>query len=216
MTKFTAALATLIPLALASIVLAGTATEPQRGVSRDSPPEIAAPEPVAVGLTPAVAVVGADAEERTRLDEALARFSDNGLELPDLEVQFSSDEADCSGHLGLFKQSFTPWRLSICSGLAFVPTHELAHAWEAANLDDDARGGYVVTRGLASWDDPAVDRGDRGIEDLAFMIQQNLMATNPSLASSTWIERVDAYELVTGRPSPLHRHRAHSADRRGE
>ena len=37
----------------------------------------------------------------------------------------------------LFQQSFTPWRLLICSDLQFVPTHELAHAWEAANLTDD-------------------------------------------------------------------------------
>ncbi len=44
---------------------------------------------------------------------------------------------------------------------------------------------------------------ERGVEDVAFTIQQNLMATNPPLASSTWAERVEAYAQITGQPSPL-------------
>lgn len=89
----------------------------------------------------------------------------------------------------------------MCSELAFVLTHELAHAWEAANLTDADRTRYVDVRGLASWNDPADSWKDRGVEDAAFMIQQNLMVSTPSMASPTWIERVTADELLTGHPA---------------
>ena len=118
-------------------------------------------------------------------------------------MRFYDDQRGCHGHQGLFQQSFTPWRLLICSNLRFVPTHELAHAWEAANLADDDRVRYVDARGLTTWADPAAAWSDRGVEDVAFVIQQNLTATNPRMTSTTWIERAAAYELITGRPSPL-------------
>lgn len=213
MTKYAATITALIPLtplALAGLVFGGGTwtVDPDTATVAVADPEpidvsIDGPGPVTVALTPSVAVVGADAEERARLDQALARFRDNGLELPDLTVRFSGHQGDCAGHLGLFEQSVTPWRLSICSELAFVPTHELAHAWEAANLTDDDRARHTLARGLASWNDPGVAWKDRGVEDVAFIIQQNLMATNPPLESPTWIERMGAYELLTGRPSPL-------------
>ena len=166
-------------------------------------PVISVPDRMAVSSTPRVSVSGADSEDWTRLIEALATFSENGLELPDLEVRFFDDQSECFGHQGLFQTSFTPWRLLICSDLKFVPTHELAHAWEAANLTDDDRDRYVEGRRMTSWDDPDLAWDERAVEDLAFIVQQNLTATSPALTSVTWIERVDAYELATGRPSPL-------------
>ena len=92
----------------------------------------------------------------------------------------------------------------ICSDLQFVPTHELAQAWTAANLSDADRAGLFEARGLSNWNDPDAAWEDRGAEQAAFMIQQNLTATNPSLASATWIDRIEAYELVTGQRSPPH------------
>jgi len=158
---------------------------------------------VAVSMTPTVTTVGATAADESALADALARFSSNGLPLPDLDVRFFDDEADCGGHYGLFQQQFTPWRILVCSDLAFVPTHEFAHAWEAANLSDEDRDQYLEARGLGTWSDPAAPWKERGVEDAAFMIQQNLTATSAPLASPTWYERMAAYELLTGSPSPL-------------
>ncbi len=157
---------------------------------------------MAISASPRITVIGADAGDLRVLDDALARFRDNGLELPDLEVHFL-DEADCRGYLGLFQKGFTPWRVLVCSDLDFVATHEIAHAWEAANLDDPQRDGYLEARDLTDWSDKHVARSERGEEDAAFIIQQNLMATNPQLTSRTWQERLAAYELLTGQASPL-------------
>jgi hypothetical protein len=161
------------------------------------------PEPAAVSLTPDVTVIGASGEQQVAVDDAVARFRSAGLELPDVEIRFLADEAGCDGHLGLFQRGFTPWRVLVCSDLAFVPTHELAHAWEAANLDDDERARYVEARGMPTWDDRDADWNERGIEDAAFIVQQNLMAKHPNLDTPAWKERTAAYELLTGSSSPL-------------
>ena len=171
--------------------------------ARELSPTAERPAQVHVSARPNVTAEGGSADQQAHLDEALARFRDHGLELPDLEVRFSDDEAECEGNAGVFENSFTPWRLSICSESSYVPTHELAHAWEAANLDDDARAHYVEARHLTNWNDPAAGWVERGVEDAARMMQQNLMATNPQLTLPAWAERLDAYELLVGRPSPL-------------
>lgn len=192
--------------------LAVTLLAPIALVSAEAPdllPAAERPAQVRVSARPNVTVEGANPHQQAHLDEALARFREHGLELPDLDVRFSDDEADCGGNPGVFENSFTPWRLSICSESSYVPTHELAHAWEAANLDDDARAHYVEARGLTNWNDPAAGWVERGVEDAARMMQQNLMATNPQLTLPAWAERLDAYEMLVGRPSPL---RSESSD----
>jgi hypothetical protein len=189
----------LLPLAVGTARTADVPADPASGGTRT----VDAVTVESVSLSPRVVVVGADADQRLWLDEALVRFAANGLELPDLEVRFFDDDAACGGHQGLFQQSFTPWRILICSDLEFVATHELAHAWEAANVDDDFRAAYVARRGLPTWNGSGFDWNERGVEDLAFVVQQNLMATDPPLTSPTWADRVAAYELITGRPSPL-------------
>ena len=163
-----------------------------------------APAPDSVNDSPVVQVFGADDIEHRRVDEALGRFAVNGLALPDLDVHFFDDEAACKGHQGLFQQRYEPWRVVICGDLEFVVTHEFAHAWEAANVDDAGRAHYVEHRGLPTWDGGEFEWLERGVEDVAFTIQQILMATaNRPLTSSTWVERAAAYELITGRPCPL-------------
>ena len=156
-----------------------------------------------VSLRPTVVVNGASAEEQGRVDDALARFEAAGLLLPDLEVVFADDVAECGGHDGLFRDRVVPWRVLVCSDLAFVVTHELAHAWEAANLDDDDRANYTERRGLATWNSRDAEWGERGVEDMAFMLQQNLMAGGVSPSWDRWSERTDAYAWATGRPSPV-------------
>jgi len=156
-----------------------------------------------VSMRPTVVVQGASDERQALVDDALARFADAGLRLPDLGVVFADDPSKCGGHDGLFLSQHDPWQVLVCSDLEFVVTHEFAHAWEAANLDDDDRANYVERRGLTTWDSPDAPWGERGVEDLAFMMQQNLMAGHVDAASDRWIERTDAYAWATGTVSPV-------------
>lgn len=165
--------------------------------------QVAAEDEHHVSLTPAVTVVGADAGQRDLLDRALASFRENGLALPDVEVRYSDDEADCGGHLGLFQKKYTPWRLLVCSDFTYIPYHELAHAWEAANVDDATRARYIEARGLTNWNAAASKWAERGVEDAARMIQLNLMVTHVQPELPIWQERLEAYELLVGRPSPV-------------
>jgi hypothetical protein len=104
----------------------------------------------------------------------------------------------------LFDPSTRPWTVSICSDAGYVVTHELAHAWEAANLDDAQRQQYMTVRGFATWNGHDVGRDERAIEDAAFMIQQNLMASeHVDTTSDRWQDRIFAYELLTGSTSPV-------------
>jgi hypothetical protein len=155
-----------------------------------------------VSLTPSVDVRGADDAQRAALDEAVGRFRSAGLELPDVEVVFSDTDVACGGHYGLFERHFDPWRIRVCSDLPFVISHELAHAWEAANLDDGDRARYLEARGLTSWSDPRVPWDERGSEDAAFIIQQNLMLIAQQAPSPTRTERIHAYELLMSLAPP--------------
>jgi hypothetical protein len=118
-------------------------------------------------------------------------------------VRFFDDEAVCDGHHGLFQKGVAPWRVLVCSDLDVVVTHELAHAWTADNLDDDTRDRDVEARGLTAWHDQDLPWNERGVEDAAFVIQQNLMMDDVPLSSATWQGRIAAFELLTGNPSPL-------------
>lgn len=159
---------------------------------------------VSVSVAPVVHVRGADPQQRSTLDEALTRFRLAGLELPELDVRFSEDAADCLGHDGLFDSSRSPWRVTICSGAEFVPTHELAHAWETAHLDDADRDHYREVRGFETWSGNHVAWVERAMEDAAFTIQQNLMAgDHVDGRTERWQARAAAYELLTGQRSPV-------------
>ncbi len=211
----TTALATITVSSIVSAAISSAETTPAppapaaEGIVSAAPvPEVPAPAPVpdlgpTVGLDPVVTVVGADREQLALVDDALDSFRAAGLALPNLEVIFHDDPAECRGHDGLFQAQYTPWRLLVCSDLAFVVTHEMAHAWEAATLDDADRLAYTEYREMTTWDDTAAEWGDRAVEDAAFVVQQNLMAGNVRLDTPVWAERTQAFEALTGRRSPL-------------
>jgi hypothetical protein len=153
--------------------------------------------------SPVVAVVGADHADRAALRQALELFAENGLHLPDLEIRFFDTKDHCGGHFGLFESRTTPWRILICSSAAFVLPHELAHAWEAETVEDRIRELYLEARGLEAWSSPYLEWGQRGVEDAAFVIQQNLTAGPVLVNAEVWRDRIAAYELLTGKVSPL-------------
>jgi hypothetical protein len=152
---------------------------------------------------PSIRVEGASAAQTDRLTLALQRFSESGLELPNLTVIFSTDPAVCKGHDGLFSTAFDPWRISICSPLDFVYEHELAHAWEHAMLSDRLRRQFMDLRGHTVWSGKDTPWIQKGQEDLAFVIQQGLSGLPlPRTLGGEAISRLKAFELLTGRPAP--------------
>ncbi|MEN8115303.1 MAG: hypothetical protein ABFS21_13045 [Actinomycetota bacterium] len=170
-----------------------------RGVtSRDLPDRR-----VAVSLHPTVTVTGGTEEERERLDLALDRFTEARLPLPDLEVVFGPLGVACKGHHGLFQQGFSPWRISICKDVGFVYEHELAHAWEAATLTDEAREEYMALRGFTVWADHEVPWAERGVEDAVFVVQQALSGSPlPPRLSDEALSRLAAFDFLTDSPDP--------------
>lgn len=181
--------------------------EPEASATRRRTAEapIDVPIPPAVSLRPEVSLVGASGEQQIVVAEALARFRDAELALPALEIVFHEPDdgmEPCSGRHGLFLPEREPWRVLVCSELPFVLTHELAHAWERATLDDGQRAAYSAERGFEGWNPPDADWDERAIEDAAFVLQQNLMAGRVDPSSERWIELAAAYELLTGQPSP--------------
>jgi hypothetical protein len=155
-----------------------------------------------VSLTPSVTSFGADGDDLARVDDALERFRYAGLELPDLTITFHDGDSVCDGHDGLFHEDPGGWAIDVCSDLDFVVPHELAHAWAAANLDDDDRARYLDARGLTAWTGGDVPWEQRGTEDAAFIVQQNLRAIDIPASSATWTERMQAYTVLTGSESP--------------
>ena len=150
-----------------------------------------------------ITVDGGSFEQQLHLKEAIDAFDEAGLELPDVQVRFSKDEADCHGHLGNFEPGQTPWRISVCSDLEFVASHELAHAWERARATDEDRAEFMRVRGHDNWNDSTAGWSDRGAEDAAFVIQQGLMSWPlPARLSDEMVSRLDAFEILTGVPSP--------------
>lgn len=156
-----------------------------------------------VSLHPSVDVENATSTQLKRLAHALDRFSTTGLKLPDLEVRFASHEADCNGHSGWFTATTEPWRISICSETHSTYVHELAHAWERANLTDLRRERFMGLRGYTTWADRNVPWNQRGMEGVAFIIQQGLSGLPlPPALSHERCSRLEAFRFLTGIPDP--------------
>ena len=150
-----------------------------------------------------VNVRNASPSQHSRLAAALERFALAELELPDLEVVFSDDTAACRDHLGLFLSRTTPWRILICSRVDFLYEHELAHAWEKANLSEETRQKFMELRGYRNWSDYSAAWNERGVEGAAFVIQQGLAGLPlPPVLGREAVNRLVAFELLTGRPAP--------------
>ena len=125
-------------------------------------------------------IVTGDDAERQRVANATAVFATLGMPLPDLEIRFWDDTANCDGREGLFRPSSLPWIIEICSERAYVVPHELGHAWERATLTDSDRQTYMETRGFEVWHDPSIDPSLQAIENLAVIIQQIISHGGPT------------------------------------
>jgi hypothetical protein len=85
----------------------------------------------------------------------------------------------------------------------FVYEHELAHAWEAGSMTNELRSAFMDLRGYTDWSGSDMPGNERGIEGVAFVIQQGLagLPLPPALGTEA-ISRLEAFELLTGQPAP--------------
>lgn len=150
-----------------------------------------------------VVVRGGSSAQIDRLVAGLERFAAAGLELPDIEVVFPGDPADCKGRLGIFSTGSDPWLISICSTIDSVYEHELAHAWERTTLTDGVRASFMRLGGYLSWSDRDTPWNERGVEGVAVVIQQGLagLPLAPSLGRKARRD-LQLFELLTGTPAP--------------
>lgn len=171
-------------------------------------PEFQPGPPAMTGETshtsPRMTVLDASPAQITRLGEAFEAFRDAGLELPDLEIGFFPDETSCGGSHGRFGASEDVWRIRICSTeMDSVYEHELAHAWELANVTDRQREEFMSLRQYSNWADRDRPWRERGVEGAALVIQQGVagLPLPPALGREA-ISRLEAFELLTELPAP--------------
>lgn len=170
----------------------------------DTPADEQRAGPIEVSLEPEIAVSNGTRAQLDRLEEAVARFTSLGLALPDLEVVFADDKRSCNGYHASFQPRHPVWRIRFCSALEFVYEHELAHAWERANLTDEARVEFMALHGFSAWADKTVPWNERAVEWVAVVVQQGLAGLPlPPVLSREHERRILAFELLTGKPAPL-------------
>lgn len=144
-------------------------------------------------------------EQLQRLAEALLAFSGSGLDLPPLEITFYEGTGGCDGEKGLFRGGSTPWHIAICElHVTSIVEHELAHAWERANVDDHQRDDFLDLMGLEAWHNPADPWNERGVEWAAVVIQQSVAGLPlPPVLSKRSISRLEGFEVLTGQVAPV-------------
>ncbi|NNC43727.1 MAG: hypothetical protein HKO03_10880 [Acidimicrobiia bacterium] len=205
---------TVIKILVSLIMLLVTSGTPQppaadgRSVAPPTPP-IKSPPASAFTETlvtePLVIVVGATDDQVDKVDAALALFDEAGLNLPPLEIEFSTDTTACKGHAGLFRGSDVGRsRVIICHRMSLFLLHELAHAWAHLNLTDENRVAYSEHWGLDNWNDHSQEWKERGTEKAANTIAYTLDITVPT-DNPNILALVCSYEMLTGRSLPHER-----------
>jgi hypothetical protein len=163
-----------------------------------------------LGLTPptppvtGIVAPDASASELQRLEQAVGMFESAGLALPAIEVRFHDDTEACKGHAGLYTASRThakPDVINICHRLRTIVLHELGHAWEHHNIDDDRRAEFIEAWDLPTWRERGFAWEERGVEQAAHTIAFTLATTAPTHNHN--INRFGcSWELLTGTPLP--------------
>ena len=168
-------------------------------------PAIATTDDFSAPVVAPAGIYGADATMKQQILDAMDRFADAGLELPEVRIYVHDSEEPCNGNgnMGLYNKGGDQQRIDLCHRSPKVLTHELAHVWEYHNLDDTTRQAFVDRAGLRTWNDKTVPHPARGVEQVAWIIvcglddqpiQQQLVNHNS--------EKLDHYELLTGTPAP--------------
>jgi hypothetical protein len=135
-----------------------------------------ASEGAAEDVAPVVAIHGGSPQHRQTVLDAIDRFAESGLTVPDLEIHIHDDKMACQGKRGLFHRSGDVGVIDLCHPGEFLALHELGHAWERFNLDDDARLAFMQLTGTSTWRSTDVVWRKRGAERAANVIANGLLS----------------------------------------
>ncbi len=172
------------------------------------------PAPAAIGATSSSALTPS---EEDLVTWARHRFSLVGFELPVVDVAFHDDTEPCGGHTGRFRGDSKHRQIEVCvpdrgtfaSHLQRQRTlvHELAHAWDHANLDRRDRAELLGILDASDWYAPEFEWEERGVERFAETIVWGLydQLRRPTLIDVPCGELHADFRAITGfaAPGPL-------------
>jgi hypothetical protein len=155
-----------------------------------------------------------NAAEQDLVAWAQTRFALVGLELPEVDISFHDDAASCEYADGIFHGDGVRPRVLIC-----VPdhgsfaselwrrrtlVHELPHAWEFANLDDEDRSHLLTVVDAEHWLSNDVPWEQRGAERFAETIAWGLYGQlrRPTLIDVPCRELHADFLAITGFTTP--------------
>ena len=154
-----------------------------------------------VSLDPSISLVGGSPEARRTVADAVTRFTSHGFALPDLEIRLHTDPSGCNGKHGLFHHNHGEPAIDLCYDREFLALHELGHAWEHFNLDDDDRTDFQEFTESSTWNAAAVPHDDRPIEIAADALAHGLLTT-PLTAGMHREREFAQFEALTGFAAP--------------
>lgn len=124
------------------------------------------------------ALVYADTVEQVaKVEWAVGRFAEAGLELPEFEVHYFSDSARCRSDSGRERAGYLAFGdgefIIYNCGTVFTLLHEMAHVWDVHSLDDETREQFMAERNADSWthDKWALAGGEHLADVLAWGLQ---------------------------------------------
>lgn len=155
----------------------------------------------AVNVAPVVSIHGGSAQHHRTVLDAVARFAASGLTLPDVDIRIHDDKAACQGKQGLFHRSEPVGVIDLCYPGEFLALHELGHAWEHVNLDDDERLAFMQLTGATTWRSTHVVWRERGAEQAADVIAHGLLSV-PLETVDNHLVGFAQFQALTGITSP--------------
>lgn len=151
-----------------------------------------------------IVVTGGDGAVLQDIEAVVDRFEEAGLPLPaGLIVHIHATRDSCEGHMGLYGSGGDGLRVDLCEPHQAVIRHELAHAWERHNVDDETRRAFMDLFGLKAWNDHALSHPARGVEQAANLVSWALRDEPiQAISFGAYDDKLDACYLLTGRQSP--------------
>jgi len=131
---------------------------------------------------------------------AISRFDESGLQLPEVEIFASADQAECGSSAAYLTFVGDEQRIRIrACGTRITLLHELGHAWDIANLTDERRAAFTELRGLDSWkaDTWAEAAGEHAATVIAWGLSER--AYGQDLRPNDMASMQDGFVVLTGR-----------------
>lgn len=154
-----------------------------------------------LSLDPEISFIAGSTAQRQTVVDAVGSFVGQGLALPDLEVRFHATSDGCGGHRGLFHHNDGEPAIDLCFEGEFLVLHELGHAWEHFNLDDQARSEFQRAVDAPTWNSPQTPHRRRAIEVAADALAHGLLSA-PLTPTQDRDREFARYESLTGSPTP--------------